>query len=216
MRINQFVARATGMSRRNADQAVADGRVHINDQTATAGQQVEPGDQVTLDGQNLSITAARTIIFNKPIGYLVSRAEQGAPTVYELLPADMGELKPAGRLDKDSSGLLVMSNDGQVIHTLSHPSKSKWKVYEVTLDKELADEDLKQLQAGVELDDGISRMKIERAKDHLIVRLQEGRNRQIRRSFAALGYEVKTLHRTAMGGLELGHLESGKFREIQL
>ncbi|HSX41147.1 MAG TPA: pseudouridine synthase [Candidatus Saccharimonadales bacterium] len=215
MRINQYIARATGMSRRQADEMVAGGRVMINHISAAAGQQVADGDVVMLDDKALSITADRTIMINKPVGYLVSRTAQGAPTIYELLPPDMAGLKPAGRLDKDSSGLLVMSNNGQVIHKFSHPSKNLWKVYQVTLDRPLKLDHAKQLEKGVSLEDGISRLRIEIQPNHLTVQLQEGRNRQIRRSFAALGYEVKTLHRTAIGNLKLADLASGRYQEIR-
>src|SRR3989344_6109042 len=163
MRINKYVALANGMSRREADTAIEQGRVSINGQPPTPGQQIREEDTVTLD--SLPITTAvktQTIILNKPVGYVVSRDGQGSKTIYDLLPKEFHNLKPVGRLDKDSSGLLLLTNDGKLAHELTHPSFQKEKVYEVVLDKLLADTDRHRIESGVTLEDGLSKLKLER------------------------------------------------------
>jgi 23S rRNA pseudouridine2605 synthase len=215
MRINKFVALATGMSRRTADQAIAEGRVAVNGRPPTAGQQVTDEDQINLDGQTLQKPAATTIMMNKPVGYVVSRDGQGSQTIYDLLPEEYQSLKPVGRLDKDSSGLLLLTNEGTLAQELTHPKHRKQKVYELTLDKPL--EPLHQQMindVGIQLDDGPSQLQLEKLDDahHWRVRMHEGRNRQIRRTFSSIGYEVITLHRTEFGSFTLNHLESGAYQ----
>ncbi|TAK89764.1 rRNA pseudouridine synthase [Patescibacteria group bacterium] len=217
MRINRFVATATGISRRQADTAIQDGRVLIEGRVAQLGDTVEPGQDVKLDGQDLKLPALTTIMLNKPPGYICSRVQQGGtPTVYELLPPSLHVLKPVGRLDKDSSGLLLLTNDGQLAHRLAHPRHHKWKIYEVTTQQPLQPPQLEALRKGVQLEDGLSQMDIDQHNNLYIVRLQEGRNRQIRRSFAAVNAAVATLHRTDFGQLKLGSLPSGQWREVEV
>ena len=142
MRLNQFLAKTTDLSRRSADQAIADGRVLVNEQLAKVGQSVEESDSVRLDGKLLSSSIeTKTIQLNKPYGYVVSKDGQGSKTIYELLPDELQNLKPIGRLDRNSTGLLLLTNDGHLNQTLSHPSHQKDKVYKVLLHKELSPED---------------------------------------------------------------------------
>lgn len=213
MRINRFVASATRLSRRGADEAIAEGRVTLNGGPAAAGVDVGPSDTVTLDGKILSLPAARTVIMlNKPAGYVCSRDGQGGRTVYELLPEDLHGLNPVGRLDKDSSGLLLLTDDGELANRLTHPRYGKDKVYEVSLDKPLAPEDAAKLAEGVELDDGPSRLSVQDEQGrNLTVSMKEGRNRQVRRTFAALGYAVDRLHRVRFGDYSLGSLKEGRY-----
>lgn len=219
MRINVFIAQASNMSRRAADQAIQAGRIQVNGQQAVLGDQVEPTDTVTLDGRVLKAAApTQTIMLHKPVGYVCSRRGQGSKTVYELLPAELRHLRPVGRLDKDSSGLLVMTNDGQLAHQLTHPSFQKEKVYEVVLDKPLQATDQQQItREGVQLDDGPSRLGLRSSSgDNLTwqVSMHEGRNRQIRRTFEALGYQVTKLHRTQFGNYKLSDLPPAKYRVV--
>src|SRR5579883_1748254 len=143
MRINKFLALATGMSRRTADAELARGSVQVNGALATLGQQVTATDTITYNGRQLDTKALDadathvTIMLNKPVGYVVSRNGQGSRTIYDLLPAQYHNLKPIGRLDKDSSGLLLLTNDGQLAHDLTHPSRQKEKVYEIQLNEPL-------------------------------------------------------------------------------
>ena len=205
MRINKFVASATGMSRRAADTAIAEGRVLVNGTVPSSGQDVADGERVTLD--NRAITPAVktiTIMMNKPAGYIVSRNGQGSQTIYSLLPLQYHKLKPVGRLDKDSSGLLLLTNDGDLANELTHPSKRKTKVYEISLNVPLQPLHRQMISDhGITLEDGVSKLQLERREDgndkDWIVTMHEGRNRQIRRTFASLGYDVLKLHRTQFG-----------------
>lgn len=235
MRINKYVAQSTGLSRRNADDYIKAGKVTINGQTAALGDEVQPGDTVKLESKVIKLDSeTMTIMLNKPVGYVCSREGQGSKTIYDLLPEKYHHLKPAGRLDKDSSGLLLLTNDGELAHQLTHPFFKKVKVYEVELDKPLKPDDKAKIEQGIMLEDGVSRLTIEYIGQDLAVRGQknhgqtnpytlianpyrvamtEGRNRQIRRTFAELGYKVVILHRNKFGNYTLGGLQPGKFIE---
>lgn len=221
MRLNQFIAQHTGHSRRAADELIKAGRAAVNGQPAEIGRQVDDNDTVTIDNQPLvRKPQLALVLLNKPAGYVCSRTGQGSRTVYDLLPPELHNLKPVGRLDKDSTGLLLMTNDGQLAQQLTHPSYQKLKLYEVQLDKDLSANDLVKITAtGVQLDDGPSQLGLERLsrpKRQWVVSLTEGRNRQIRRTFAALGYTVTRLHRTDFGPYSLGRLQSGKYNQVEL
>lgn len=215
-RINQFVAKSTGISRRNADELIESGRIKINGSRADLGQQVGAGDSVTLDGDEITQQETVTIFFNKPVGYVCSRKGQGGDkTIYDLLPRDYSHLNPVGRLDKDSSGLMILSNDGDLVQKLSHPSSGKWKRYYIETNPKLNNNQLEQIRVGVELDDGLSKFEIEKSGVGFIVRMQEGRNRQIRRTIDAVGSKVTTLNRQAIGDNEIGDLRGGEWREYK-
>ena len=208
IRLNKFIAQATGMSRRAADSVIEAGRVTINDSMAKQGSTVTPSDRVTLDGSLLLLQTTQTILFHKPVGYVVSRDGQGSKTIYDILPAKYHQLKPIGRLDKDSSGLLLLTNDGSLAQQLSHPSYQKTKAYEVTLKEPLAPLHRQMItDYGIHLEDGRSKLGLERLHDNSDtewrVTMHEGRNRQIRRTFHALGYTVTGLHRTSFGSFVL-------------
>lgn len=220
MRINKYVAQATGLSRRAADAAIAEGRVLVNGQKPGPGDDITDTDRVTLDNRAITPEGKTlTVMLNKPAGFVVSRNGQGSQTIYDILPAEYHHLKPIGRLDKNSSGLLLLTNDGQLAHELTHPSRQKIKRYEVTLDKSLMPLH-RQIIAdhGIELEDGNSKLQLERQNEgsetDWIVTMHEGRNRQIRRTFAALGYDITRLHRTHFGPYALGVLPSGQLEEI--
>jgi 23S rRNA pseudouridine2605 synthase len=221
MRINKFVAASSPLSRRAADQAVLDGRVLINGAVATAGSSATEADHVTLDGRAITPAVKLvTILLHKPIGYVCSTRGQGSHTIYELLPDEYQQLNPVGRLDKDSSGILVMTNDGQLAQMLSHPSYSKTKVYEIKLGKALLPLHHQMIaNHGIELEDGNSRLGLERMVDgddhQWRVTMQEGRNRQIRRTFEALGYAVVRLKRTEFGQYSLDRLRPAEFIVVE-
>jgi 23S rRNA pseudouridine2605 synthase len=229
MRLNKFIAQSTAMSRRAADTAIAEGRVLVNGQTPGLGMVVLSDDAVTLDGRAITPAVKTTVMLNKPAGYVCSRAGQGSRTIYDLLPGSLHHLKPVGRLDKDSSGLILLTNDGTLAQTLTHPSHQKQKVYEVTLDKPLRLADAQQIEQGVRLDDGMSRLTLEgrqlkpgngtsesgnRSSVFWLVRMHEGRNRQIRRTFGALGYAVTHLHRTRFGAYSINRLKPGQYEVV--
>lgn len=217
MRINRYVAQATGMSRRTADKVIDEGRIHVDGTAPSPGQQISDDNVVTLDNQELVLQAITTIVLHKPVGYVCSRNGQGSATIYDLLPSDLHILKPIGRLDKDSSGLILLTNDGNLAQSLTHPSRQKVKRYEITLNKALSPLHRQMIQDyGVNLHDGNSKFIIERADDgsetKWVVVMHEGRNRQIRRTFESLGYGVADLHRTHFGEYTLNDLAPGKFQ----
>jgi 23S rRNA pseudouridine2605 synthase len=215
MRINKFIAAATGLSRRAADQVITEGRVQVNGAAPQTGQPVTDTDQVLLDGKELTVKTSQTILLHKPVGLVVSRDGQGSRTIYDLLPPELHHLKPVGRLDKDSSGLLLLTSDGELAQQLTHPKYQKTKVYEVTLNKPLQTHDKQHITRGVELVDGPSQLELTKLADdkNWQIRMHEGRNRQIRRTFVMLGYQVTKLHRTAFGDYHLpAGLLPGDFR----
>ena len=248
LRLNKFLAERLGVSRREADELIATGKVTIDGQPAVIGNKIDSKSKICYNNKTIPFNIEFIYLaFNKPVGYVCSRHAQGsAPTIYEILPKKYHKLKTVGRLDKDSSGLILLTNDGDFAYQMTHPKFQKEKVYEVELDKPL--EPLHQQMIsdyGVMLDDGPSKftvIKSELAKPsssgrssrpssrgsslsprsdcgfpskevsqaRYTVILTEGRNRQIRRTFAALGYKVTKLHRTQFGKYELSGLKSGK------
>lgn len=220
MRINKYVAQASGLSRRWADAAIAQGRVLVNNTVPTAGHDTQPADVVTLDGKQLHLNATpQTIIFHKPAGYVVSRDGQGSRTIYDILPPVLSHLKPVGRLDKDSSGLLLLTTDGILANQLTHPRYAKAKKYEVKLNTPLSVAHQQQITGeGVQLTDGLSRFDLQPlGSDRLtwIITMKEGRNRQIRRTFTMLGYSVQTLHRTHFGPYSIDGILPGAHKDVQ-
>lgn len=224
MRINKYIAAASGLSRRAADLAIEQGKVRINGTKPLTGQNVQDSDVVTLDDRTLTAPASHTtVILNKPSGYVVSREGQGSRTIYDLLPPDLHHLKPVGRLDKDSSGLLLLTTDGQLAQELTHPKYQKEKIYEVTLNKPLTPAATARLRQGVSLEDGVSHLTVTPLKKPhdtptsqtiYEVRMHEGRNRQIRRTFDAIGHKVTQLHRINFGPYGLARLRSGGWTHV--
>ena len=221
-RLNKFVALSLGVSRRKADELIEKGKIIVDGQPARLGQQISEVNHVSYNGNSLKTQDKKLIALNKPVGYLCSRASQGGiPTIYELLPKSLHHLKPVGRLDKDSSGLILLTNDGDFAHQMTHPSFYKIKRYLVTLDQPLQPLHRQMINDfGVQLPDGPSRLTLERQHDgddhRWIVQMSEGRNRQIRRTFAALGYTVTKLHRTDFGSYSLGSLKKGQWIEEKI
>ena len=218
MRINQFIAAATGVSRRQADKLITGTKVLINGLPAKLTDHVTARDKVFMGKKQLFLPTGSTLVMlNKPVDYVCSRNGQGSKTVYDLLPEELHHLKPVGRLDKDSSGLLLLTDDGQLAHELTHPKFHKDKVYKVDLSRALSETEQKKLSDGIQLEDGESKMKLIPLNDtrrRWQVTIAEGRNRQIRRTFASLGYTVTTLHRTQFGEFHLGSLRGYKVTKV--
>ena len=216
MRINRYVSLATGLARRKVDLLISSQKVKVNDQFAQLGQNIEDLDIVKLDDQILKLPITKLLIaINKPPGYVVSRTGQGSQTIYDLLPKKYYQLKPIGRLDKDSRGLLLLTNDGDYAFQLTHPSFKKPKIYQVVLDRNLDLSSNIKIKNGVKLKDGLSKMNIRKLADKTYeLELSEGRNRQIRRTFKALGYNVLDLDRLSFGKYKKGSLELGEYRII--
>ena len=216
-RLNKYLAFHLGLSRREADDLISHDKVSVNGTIAELGGRVEDGQEVSLYGKPITLRKNFTYLaLNKPIGYVSSRKQQGDnPTLYELIPNEYHNLKPVGRLDKDSSGLLLLSDDGDFTFQMTHPKFNKTKNYEVALHTALAPLHQQMISDyGIQLEDGPSKLVLERQGDDRkswIVTMHEGRNRQIRRTFAALGYEVAALHRTHFGNYTLNALKPGEF-----
>lgn len=223
VRLNKYLALHLGTSRRESDELIESGAVTVDGTVAKLGSRVDNSSFVTVNDKLIAgTTALQYYAFHKPVGYVCSRKAQGDnPTIYALLPADMHSLKPVGRLDKDSSGILLLTNDGDAAFEMTHPKFAKRKVYHVMLDKEL--EPLHQQMIsdyGVNLPDGNSQLQLSRldenSRNAWIVEMREGRNRQIRRTFSSLGYTVITLHRVQFGSVQLTGLAAGSYESITL
>lgn len=220
LRLNKQLALALGVSRREADEYIAAGRITVNDKMATLGNRIQTSDIIKIDDKPLSLVSEFLYLaFHKPAGYVCSRRQQGdTPTIYSLLPQKYHQLKPVGRLDKDSSGLLILTNDGDFAHQMTHPKFHKIKIYEVTLDQPLQPIHHQMIHDhGVQLEDGISQFSVEKMHNKTYrITMKEGRNRQIRRTFAALGYTVIKLHRTQFGLYTIHSLEPGTVDVLHL
>jgi 23S rRNA pseudouridine2605 synthase len=224
-RLNKYIASRLNVGRREADILIASGQIWLNGKLAQIGDRIFPGDEVVADGKLLTWDGTHKftyLLMNKPVGYICSRKQQGdTHTIYSLLPKKYDHLKTVGRLDKDSSGLILLTNDGDLAHRLTHPSFVKVKKYEVTLDKPLAPLHHQMIaNHGIDLPDGKSRFELMKLDDSDATKWQvtmhEGRNRQIRRTFAALGYVVTALHRTQFGEWHVDHLEGKLMRELDI
>ncbi len=222
-RLNKFLALQLGISRRQADELIEKGRISINGKTAQLGERFKEGDEIKLGEKIISKTREekKYVIFNKPRGYVCSRKKQGEnETIYAILPKEFSVLKPVGRLDKDSSGILLLTNDGDFAFRMTHPKFRKVKEYLVSLDTPLQPIHQQMIaDFGINLPDGKSQLGLERLDDsrkNWKVIMSEGRNRQIRRTFSAIGYEVKELHRTVFGSYILPKdLNFGDFRKVE-
>jgi len=222
-RLNKHLALQLGVSRREADDLIAAEKVSINGDLATLGARFTKTDVITVNGKELvSDVAYQYIALNKPTGYVCSRKQQGDnPTIYQLLPTKYHTLKPVGRLDKDSSGIILLTNDGNFALQMTHPRFAKVKIYQVELSRDL--EPLHQQMIsdhGVDIGDGPSKLQLEKQTEsdrkHWVVTMKEGRNRQIRRTFDVLGYHVTKLHRTNFGNYSLGDINPGKLETINI
>lgn len=219
-RLNKYLAYNLGFSRREADNLISSGAVIVGGTVAALGSRVTDGQVVSVNGKLVTTKQQATyIMLNKPVGYVSSRKQQGAaPTLYDLLPSELHSLKTVGRLDKDSSGLILLTDDGDFTQSMTHPRFYKVKTYQVSLHKAL--EPLHQQMIsdfGIALEDGPSRLGLECLNDdrqQWLVTMHEGRNRQIRRTFAALGYNVTKLHRISFGSYQLGDLQPGDYRSV--
>lgn len=224
IRLNKYIASALAIGRRQVDTLIEKGSVLVNGEKPALGARIHPNDVITVEGKpiNNQNQAFTYLALHKPAGYVCSRRQQGnTPTIYTLLPKEYHHLKPVGRLDKDSSGLLLLTNDGDFTHRMTHPSFAKVKRYQVTLGTPLQPLHRQMISdIGVDLPDGKSQLQLERLLDNddmrWLVTMHEGRNRQIRRTFAALGYEVVKLHRTQFGNYMLSNLKPGTFTKIEI
>ena len=224
-RIQKIIADSGLCSRRKAEELISAGRVTVNGRPCGLGDKADAArDVIAVDGKALSAPSGqkRYIMLNKPRGYVTTMSdEQGRKTARELLCGVSERVVPVGRLDRNSEGLLLFSNDGEFVNEITHPSHHVSKTYRVTIDGRVSEEQLMRLSAGVELDDGkvtapCSVEVLSEEPDRTVLRfvIKQGLNRQIRRMCAAVGLQVGRLRRVAIGGVRLGMLKPGEWRDL--
>ena len=223
VRLNKYIASSGLCSRRKADDLIEKGSVSVNGKVVTElGFLVQPKDKVFVNKKLIAPVKHQYYRFFKPAGYITTREDdQGRKTIYDLLPESLYSLKPVGRLDKDSTGLLILTNDGDLINALTHPSVKVPKVYLVTINSSIHRHELEQLANGIELEPGkiayadIEVLEMDSSHTEMRITLYQGMNRQIRKMFKAVGYEVKTLKRIQHATLTLDGLKRGEFKPIK-
>ena len=218
MRLNAWLARAGVASRRKADELIKDGRVTVNGEPGQLKTFVSGRDRVELDGRPLEKQRLAFLLLHKPAGVITTASDpQGRPTVVELVADHETRVVPVGRLDADTTGALLLTNDGELAHRLAHPRYEVEKVYEAEVEGDPSDETLRRLERGVELDDG--RTAPARAKrlapSRVELALHEGRKHQVKRMLEAVGHPVTRLHRSRYAGLSLEGVEPGEWRELE-
>lgn len=217
MRLNAYLARAGVASRRGADELIKAGRVTVNGEPGQLNTFVASRDRVEVDGERVTAQALTYVLLHKPAATVTTaRDPQGRPTVVDLV--DVPErVVPVGRLDADTTGALLLTNDGPLAHRLAHPRYGVEKVYEAEVEGRPDAAALRALAAGVELEDGLTAPAKARrlAPSRIELVLHEGRNRQVRRMLEAVGHPVRSLHRAAYAGLTLEGLEPGRWRELE-
>lgn len=221
MRVHRALAQAGVASRRAAEAMVAEGRVTVNGQVATVGQVVSRTDTIAVDGTVVRAEPIRTYMLNKPMGVVSTASDpEGRPTVLDGLPDDV-RLYPIGRLDIDTTGLLLITNDGDLAHRLMHPRSKVPKTYEALVDGRVSAAGVRALRNGVDLEDGPTQPAKVEILDRqaaggtwISIEITEGRNRQVRRMCDVIGHRVRRLVRTRYGGLTLGRLKRGEHRML--
>jgi 23S rRNA pseudouridine2605 synthase len=217
MRLNAYLARAGIASRRGSDELIKAGRVRVNDLPGALNTYVHPGDRVEVDGKEVTAQALKYVLLNKPGGTVTTaRDPHGRPTVVDLVEEVPERIVPVGRLDADTTGALLLTNDGPTAHRLAHPRYGVEKVYEAEVEGEPDEAALRQLAEGVDLDDGrTAPAKVRRlGPAKLELTLHEGRKHQVKRMCEAVGHPVLALHRSCYAGLTIEGIEPGRWREL--
>lgn len=223
MRINKYIAASGIASRRKADELIAEGKVKVNGAVLKQpGYDVVEGDKVQVDGH--LITASEELVYymlNKPVGYVTTTAdEHDRLTVLDLMSDVTARVYPVGRLDYDSAGLLIMTNDGELSNHIAHPKNKVWKTYMAEVAGQLNLDKIRELQRGVLVDGRMTakaKVKLLKQKGDMSlveVQIYEGRNRQVRKMFEAVSCKVTFLQRTQVGELKLGRLHEGDYRKL--
>ncbi len=220
MRLNAYLARAGVASRRQADELIREGRVRVNGEPGELNTVVGKRDVVEVDGAHVVPQPLAYVLLNKPPGVVTTaRDPHGRRTVVELVPSEP-RVVPAGRLDADTTGALLLTNDGDLAHRLAHPRYGVPKVYEVEVEGSPSSEDLTQLRTGVALDDGptapaqVRVLERSARTSRIELTLHEGRNRQVKRMCEAVGHPVRRLHRVRYADLGVEGLDPGAWREL--
>ncbi len=222
MRINKYLAACGMASRRDCDNLIAEGRVQVNGKKASVGMDVNEEDEVYVDGRKAVLQKNEYYILNKPKGYICSVSDdKGRKTVLDLMPKNVGRIYPVGRLDYDSEGLLILTTDGALAQRLTHPSNEVPKTYLVKIEGTCTEAALNPIRSGVEIEGGYVTKK---CKAHIVetdktytkihVTLTEGKNREVRKMFAAIGKEVALLKRIKVGEITLRGLDRGAYRKL--
>lgn len=223
MRINKFLAEHGLASRRHADKMIEEGRVKINGTLATLGADVQDGDVVEVDNTVVQTLEKKEeyYIMNKPKGVICTVSDdRGRKTVMDLLPPNVGRVFPVGRLDYETEGLLLLTNDGDLAFRLTHPTSEIPKTYMAKIEGTLTEKDLNPIRSGVELDGVLTKkckahiVETNKAYTKVHITITEGRNRQVRRMFEAIGKNVEFLKRVSIGQLKLAGLDRGKIRAL--
>ncbi|MCI6820736.1 MAG: rRNA pseudouridine synthase [Clostridiales bacterium] len=223
MRLNKYIAAAGVCSRRKADELIANGNVRINGAVMKEmGYDVADSDTVQVNGRTISAASKKVYVaVNKPLGYITSMDDDRSRATVAELVADIPErLFPVGRLDYNTTGLLIMTNDGDLTYTLTHPKHEVWKTYIATVSGVISDNRIARLRKGVDIGGFVtSPAKVRVIKQmprHAVVEISihEGKNRQVRKMFAAVGNKVQELERVSIGDIRLGRLMSGHYRKL--
>lgn len=224
-RLNRFLSRAGVASRRKADELISGGVVKVNGEVVTEmGTRVAEDDVVEVNGRRVTPLGHHYILLNKPAGVVTTTSdERGRETVLDkidLPEARKNIIYPVGRLDRETTGVLLLTNDGELAHRLMHPSFEVDKLYSVQTERPLSDDELERLRTGVELDDGPARADEvafipPEGRSHIGLRIHEGRNRQVRRMIEAIGHRVIKLERVNYAGLTVTGLRRGKWRRLK-
>ncbi len=225
IRVQKIIAESGLCSRRKAEELIADGSVTVNGRVCALGDKADPrADAIAVNGKRIGSVPKekRYIMLNKPRGYITTMSdEQGRRIAADLLTGVKERVVPVGRLDRNSEGLLLFTNDGEFANEITHPSRHVSKTYRVTIDGRVSEEQIMRLTSGVELDDGkitlpcsVEVLVEEQERTVLRITIRQGLNRQIRRMCAAVGLEVGRLRRTAVGGVKLGMLKTGEWRDL--
>lgn len=223
MRINKFLAEKGVASRRHADEMISAGRVTINGTVATLGTNVEETDEVLVDGVALSVEEKKEeyYLMNKPKGVICTVSDdRGRKTVMDLLPEGVGRVFPVGRLDYETEGLLILTNDGDLAYRLTHPTNEVPKTYMARIEGTMTEKDLNRIRSGVELDGVMTKkckahiVQTDKAFTKVHITITEGRNRQVRRMFEAIGRQISFLKRISIGKLKLTGLDRGQVRKL--
>jgi 23S rRNA pseudouridine2605 synthase len=217
VRLNAYLARAGVASRRRADELIKAGRVTVKGEPGQLNTFVQARDRVELDGRPVELQPLAYVLLHKPAATVTTaRDPQGRRTVVDLVDHE-GRVVPVGRLDADTTGVLLLTNDGELAHRLAHPRYEVEKVYEAEVEGEPTDEELEHLRAGVQLDDGpTAPARVRRVGPTTVeLAIHEGRKHQVKRMLEAIGHPVTRLHRSVYAGLSLEGLEPGAWRELE-
>jgi pseudouridine synthase len=215
--LNAYLARSGVASRRKADELIKAGRVRVDGEVGQLNTFVEGGARVEVDGTEVRPQRLAYVLLHKPAGVVTTASDpQGRPTVVELVDHEV-RVVPVGRLDVETTGALLLTNDGELAHRLAHPKYEVEKVYEAEVEGEPSDDALRRLAEGIELEDGMTAPAEVRRLAPSVVELSihEGRNRQVRRMLDAVGHPVRRLHRSRYAGLTVDDLAPGEWREIE-